>query len=160
MLAFYYALGTYMDRAIQMRLTWVKLYEKAQDVGFVCRRCGISRPTQRKWYRRYKEMRIEGFKDKSRKRPNLRITEELEALILDFRKKRKLGARRIQNELKCLHDISLSLATIHKVLHRNKVKPLLPIRLKNGAKSYSRPIPGDRLQRNTSKNQIIGSISR
>jgi hypothetical protein len=49
----------------------------------------------------------------------------LEALILDFRKKRKLGARRIQNELKRLHDISLSLAATHEVLRRNKVKPLL-----------------------------------
>ena len=117
-----------MDRIIQMRLKWVKLYENIQDAGFVCRRCGISRQTLRKWYRRYKELGIDGLKDLSKRpnnSPNLKITEELEALILDIRKKRKLGARRIQNELKRLHQISLSLATIHKVLNRNNVKPIL-----------------------------------
>jgi len=143
-----------MDRTIRMRLKWVKLYEKTEDAGFVCRRCGISRPTLRKWYRRYKELGIEGLKDQSKKpnySPILKITKELEALILDLRKKRKLGARRIQNELKRLHSISLSLATIHKVLYRNKVKPLLRKRAKNGTKSYSRPIPGDRVQMDTKK---------
>ncbi len=34
-----------MDRDIQQRLQWVKLYEQSGDAGFVCRRCGISRPT-------------------------------------------------------------------------------------------------------------------
>jgi transposase len=127
-----------MERYISMRLKWIQLYQKTENAGLVCLRCGISRLTLRMWFRRYKELGIEGLKDQSRKpnhSPNLRITEELEALILDFRKKRKLGAMRIQNELKRLHDTALSLATIHKVLHRNKVKPLLPIRLKNGVKS-------------------------
>jgi len=36
-----------MKREIQQRLGWVKLYEKNQDAVFVCRRCGISRPTLR-----------------------------------------------------------------------------------------------------------------
>ncbi len=143
-----------MDRKVRARLQWVKLCEETKNAGFVCRRCGISRPTLRKWYRRYKELGIDGLKDKSKKpnySPNLKITKELEALILGFRSKRKLGARRIQNELKRLHGISLSLAAIHKVLHRNKVKPLLRIRLKNSFKSYSRPIPGDRVQMDTKK---------
>jgi len=129
-----------MDRAIQMRLKWVRLYEKTKDAWFVCRRCGISRPTLRKWYLRYQELEIDGLKDQSKRpdrSPNLKITAEIETLVLDFRKKRKLGARRIQNELKRLYSISLSLATIHKVLCRNKVKPLLRNQLKNGIKSYS-----------------------
>lgn len=143
-----------MDRIIRMRLKWVKLYEDTQDAGFVCLRCGISRPTLRKWYRSYKELGIDGLNDQNRRpkhSPNLKITVQLENLILDFRKNRKLGARRIQNELKRLHGVSLSLATIHKVLKRNKVKPLLRNRLKNGSKSYSRPIPGDRVQMDTKK---------
>ncbi|EIC1821710.1 IS481 family transposase, partial [Escherichia coli] len=37
-----------MNREIQQRLQWVKLYETSGDAGFVCRRCGISRPTLRK----------------------------------------------------------------------------------------------------------------
>ena len=40
---------------VRMRLGWVQLYEETQDAGYVCRRCGISRPTLRKWYRRYLE---------------------------------------------------------------------------------------------------------
>lgn len=143
-----------MDRIIRMRLKWVKLYEDTQDAGFVCRRCGISRPTLRKWYRRYKELGIDGLNDQNRRpkhSPNLKITVQLENLVLDLRKNRKLGARRIQNELKRLHGVALSLATIHKVLKRNKVKPLLRNRLKNGSKSYSRPIPGDRVQMDTKK---------
>ncbi|WP_158683987.1 helix-turn-helix domain-containing protein, partial [Pseudoalteromonas sp. T1lg10] len=41
-----------MNREIQQRLTWIKLYEETNDAGLVCRRCGISRPTLRKWWKR------------------------------------------------------------------------------------------------------------
>jgi transposase-like protein len=37
----------------QARLGWVQLYEQLGHAGVVCRRCGISRPTLRKWWRRY-----------------------------------------------------------------------------------------------------------
>jgi len=102
----------------------------------------------------FKELGLEGLQDKSKKphnSPNLKITSDIEAVILDIRKKRKLGARRIQNELKRLHSTSLSLASIHKVLSRNEVKPLRRIRTKNDFKSYNRPIPGDRIQMDTKK---------
>ena len=33
----------------------------------MCRRCGISRPTLRKWVRRYQESGIEGLEDQSRR---------------------------------------------------------------------------------------------
>jgi DNA-directed RNA polymerase subunit RPC12/RpoP len=39
---------------IKGRLTWVKLYDLQKDAGYVCRHCGISRPTLGKWYKRYK----------------------------------------------------------------------------------------------------------
>ncbi|MFY0677557.1 MAG: helix-turn-helix domain-containing protein [Neptuniibacter sp.] len=42
-----------MIRESQQRLLWVRLYEEPGDTGFVCRRCGTSRPTLRKWWRRY-----------------------------------------------------------------------------------------------------------
>ncbi|KDA76135.1 transposase, IS481 family [Escherichia coli 2-011-08_S3_C2] len=41
-----------------------------------------------------------------------------------------MGARRIQSELKRLHAISLAVATIHKVLCQNKVKPVVKFRRK------------------------------
>ncbi|MCV6037803.1 IS481 family transposase, partial [Escherichia coli] len=33
-----------MDREIQQRLRWVKMYEECGYAGLVCRRCSISRP--------------------------------------------------------------------------------------------------------------------
>lgn len=41
-----------------------------------------------------------------------------------------LGNGRIQSELKRLHEISLSQASIHKVLHKNEVKPIKKFRRK------------------------------
>lgn len=118
----------------------------------VCRRCGISRHTLRKWLRRYEKSGIDGLHDKSRKpllSPNKIVTIEQEHLILEFRKKRKIGARRIQNELIRNHQIPLSLSTIHKILARHNVKPLLRQRRKQQYKRYERPIPGDRVQLDT-----------
>ena len=45
------------------RLGWVRLYEEAGDAGLVCRRCGISRPTLRKWWRRYRAEGEAGLQD-------------------------------------------------------------------------------------------------
>ena len=48
------------------RLQWINLYNKTHDAGFVCRHFGISRPTLRKWLRRYNEHGREGLKDQSK----------------------------------------------------------------------------------------------
>ena len=144
-----------MDDKQRARLGWVKLYEDVKDAGFVCRRCGISRPTLRKWLRRYQEHGESGLRDQS-KRPHLspsrKITEEIEGIILAMRKKRNLGAKRISSELFRLHDISLSPPVVQKVLIRHGVGTL-PARLKRRKhrKSYSRPIPGDRVQMDVCK---------
>ena len=97
-----------MEREIQMRLVWIQLYEETGNAGLVCRRCGISRPTLRKWLRRYQAEGVEGLRGQSRKpkhSPNQKTDEALEDLILGLRKTRKLGARRLQNELIRCHDI-------------------------------------------------------
>jgi transposase-like protein len=73
-----------------------------------------------------------------------------EELILHLRR-RGLGAQRVQNELRRLHESSLSLATLHRVLRRNEVKPLKRLRRKKRYRRYSRPIPGDRVQMDTCK---------
>jgi transposase-like protein len=44
-----------MEAEVKQRLGWIKLYEQTGDPGFVCRRCGIARPTLRLWWRRYQE---------------------------------------------------------------------------------------------------------
>ncbi len=143
-----------MNREIQQRLKWVHLYEETGDAGYVCRRCGISRPTLRKWWRRYQENGINGLVSQSRRphsSPNTKIGHEEERLILELRSSRNLGARRIQSELLRLHAISLAIATIHKVLKRNNVTPVMKFRRKKDYIRYERPIPGDRVQMDTCK---------
>ncbi len=122
-----------MNREIQQRLQWVKLYETSGDAGFVCRRCGISRPTLRKWWRRYLAQGIAGLESHSRRpkrSPSTKTGTCEVALILELRSQRNLGARRIQSELKRLHSISLAIATIHKVLCQNQVKPVVKFGVK------------------------------
>lgn len=110
-----------MNKEIKKRLVWVELYLETGNAGLVCRKCGISMPTLRKWIRRYNEDGIEGLNGLSRRpkhSPKTKVFEQQEKLILKLRKKRKIGARRLQTELKRHHDISFSLATIHKVLKK------------------------------------------
>lgn len=143
-----------MNKEIQQRLQWIRLYEESKDFGFVCRRCGISRPTLRKWWRRYLEHGLEGLKSSNRRphhSPNTRIGKTETGVILELRNSRNLGARRIQSELKRLHSLSFSLATIHKILTKNQVKPLKKIRKKSEFIRYERPTPGDRVQMDTCK---------
>ena len=110
-----------MNKEIHTRLRWIKHYESSENLGVTCQRCGISRPTLRKWLRRYEESGIEGLVSQSRKpheSPNAKISEVEEQLVLCIRQENNLGARRIQNELKRQHQISLSLASIHKILKK------------------------------------------
>ena len=142
-----------MNKDIRKRLNWVKLYEETQNAGLVCRRCGISRPTLRKWLKRYEQLGLDGLKEVSRRphtSPNTKVTNKSEAWIMALRK-RNFGARRIQNELLRTHSCSLSLGTIHKVLSRNDAKPIVVQRKKKDFKRYQRPIPGDRVQMDTCK---------
>jgi transposase InsO family protein len=144
-----------MDAEQKKRLAWIRLYEKIGNAGIVCRRCGISRPTLRKWLRRYQTGGIEALSDYSRKpkhSPSQKVFSQQESLILAMRKERQLGVRRIQNELCRLHDLSLSLATIHKVLDRNDAKYLKikrPYRKQH--KRYNCKLPGERVQMDVCK---------
>ena len=86
-----------IDRKVRIRLGWVPLYHEIVNAGTVCR-CGISRSTLKKWVRRYEKAGLEGLKSKTRKSKhslNKRVTKQHEQWILDLRRKRKLGARRI-----------------------------------------------------------------
>ena len=143
-----------MEKQLKARENWVKLYLETNNAGYACRHCGISRPTLRKWTRRYKENGIEGLADQSKKpksSPNKKMNDEFQENILNLRSKRNLGARRIQSELIRLHNAHLSLATIHKVLVSNKVNPINKLKRKKVFKRYQRPIAGDRVQIDTCK---------
>ena len=84
------------------RLGWVKLYEQLGNAGIVCRRCGISRPTLRKWWRRYRaegEAGLEARSHRPHRSPNRKVFAEQEALILRLRRERRLGIEMLRNEL-------------------------------------------------------------
>lgn len=133
------------DPLLRARLSWVLMYEDTGDAGLTCRHCGISRPTLRHWWNRYKELGKEGLRSQSRARtrpPKPKLTEERQKLILELREKRKLGPKSLQSELERKHDLKLSTASIWKVLHLHQVKPLRQPRVPETPIRYSCPLPG------------------
>lgn len=139
---------------VKRRLTWIKLYEETGDAGLVCRRCGISRPTLRKWLRRYAEQGIEGLASQSRRphrSPNQKVFEQEESWILALRRDRTLGARRIQHDLRRLYACYLSLETMHKVLARHPTPPVRRPKRPLVPKRYNMRLPGERAQMDTLK---------
>lgn len=144
-----------MNKLQKTRLGWIELYQATRNAGIVCRRCGISRPTLRKWLKRYEKEGLPGLADLSRKphsSPTTKITNVVEKMILSLRQERKLGVRRVQSEIKRMHSIALSLATIHKVFQRNKVAHLQKRRhYRKQAKRYNCKLPGERVQMDVCK---------
>lgn len=138
------------------RLIWVQMYERTGHAGLTCRRCGISRPTLRKWWHRYRAAGIAGLAERSRRplrSPGRKVLDVEEERILTLRRGRKLGIKRLRNELRRLHGLRLSVDTIHKVLCRHDLNRLHRPRFirKRGHKRYSRPVPGDRVQMDVCK---------
>jgi transposase InsO family protein len=143
-----------MDAEIRKRLRWVELFLRLKNYSVVCLKCGISRPTLRKWVRRYQEQGVEGLFSGSRRpksSPTVKILDHHRGWIRELRK-RRLGSRRIQNELKRVHDFDVSRTTIEKVLRAMDCKPLSrPRRPRNGGTRYAKLIPGERIQMDTCK---------
>lgn len=107
-----------MQPAEKVRLRWIELYERVRDAGVVCRRCGISRPTLRKWWQRYQARCTAGLI--SRRRPRRfaqrKVFEREEYLIRRLRTQRQLVSKRLRNELLRVHGLRLSAATVHRAL--------------------------------------------
>lgn len=82
----------------------------------------------------------------------MKIDETLETIIIGIRRERRLGVKRIRNELQRLHTVRLSVATIHRVLVR-RVLNNLPSRkrARHKPKRYERAVPRDRVQMDTCK---------
>lgn len=144
-----------MENEIQIHLKWIELYEKIGIAGVVCRRCGISRPTLRKWWKRYEQSGLEGLISLRRKpkktSPRRKIDNEKAAWILKLRFEDNLGARRIQNELMRQYRFAVSLSTIQKVQIAPEVPPLRKPPQYKRVRRYSKKIPGERVQIDTCK---------
>jgi hypothetical protein len=80
------------------------------------------------------------------------VLEREERLILQLRRERGLGLKRLRIELirNHEHELRLSLDTLHKVLVRHGLNRLgRPRPKREGTKRYGRPVPGDRVQTDT-----------
>ena len=83
------------DRDLRLRLKLIAAYREIKDAGAVCRRFGISRPTLRKWLRRYETEGEAGLRSQSRRphrSPMTKVEAAEEAMILVMRQKRRLGS--------------------------------------------------------------------
>jgi len=140
-----------MNQEIHSRLRWNEHYQACGNLGVTCQRCGVSRPTRRKWLHRYEESSLVGNSRRSHSAPNKKIFREQEQAVLLLKHENNPGAHRIQNELKRQHQLSLSLSTIHKILVKNKVKPLRRPKRDKKVLRHSGPIPGERVPVDTCK---------
>jgi transposase InsO family protein len=143
-----------MDGVIRQRLQWVRMYEATGDAGLTCRRCGISRPTLRLWARRYHksgEAALAGLSRRPKTSPRRKVFTAERELIVSLRGDRNLGARRIQSELRLLHNTELSITSCQKVLDAAHVPALRKAKRVHAPKRYSRLVPGDRVQIDTMK---------
>jgi transposase InsO family protein len=143
-----------MDAEIRKRLRWVKVYDQVKNHSIAALRCGISRPTLRKWVQRYEANGEAGLASRSRRpksSPARRIGDRERAWILEFRG-RRLGSRRIESELSRTHDFKVSRTTIDKVLSEADSKPLTRPRLdRKRVIRYAKEVPGERMQMDTCK---------
>jgi transposase InsO family protein len=143
-----------MDIDAKRRTRWLALYIKSHSAAMVCRRCGISAPTLRKWVRRYISgglMALESRTHRPIHSPGRKLRSREVRVIDELRRSRNIGARRLQNDLRSEFNLSLSLASIHKTLKGLNAQPLDKTLRKPHCHRYERPIPGDRVQMDTMK---------
>lgn len=136
-------------RKWKARKTWVDTYQKLGSVSQAAKRCGIPRSTLYRWIKRYEEHGNEGLHDipqRPKHLAKLKITADLEQLILFIRTHYKFGPQRIYIHLIREYNIELSSSTIWRVLQKHNVKPLKRYKPPQKPTRYSRPIPGDRVQ--------------
>ena len=120
-------------------------------VSDVCIAFGVSRETWYKWKRRYDAYGIDGLKNQSRKPHNIKyvkVTEELEKIILELRLNSRFGPRRIKFRLKRKYEVSLGTKTIYNLLKRHKLN-VLSVKLKRKYKRFEMKHPNELVQMDT-----------
>ena len=122
-----------------------------KTVSDVCIAFGVSRETWYKWKRRYDTYGIDGLKNQSRKPhniKNLKVTEELEKLVLEPRLNNRFGPMRIRFRLKRKYGVSLGRKTIYNLLKRHKLN-VLSVKLKRKYKRFEMKHPNELVQMDT-----------
>ena len=122
-----------------------------KSISDVCIAFGVSRETWYKWKRRYDTYGIDGLKNQSRKPhniKNLKVTEELEKLVLELRLNNRFGPMRIRFRLKRKYGVSLGRKTIYNLLKRHKLN-VLAVKLKRKYKRFEMKHPNELVQMDT-----------
>ena len=122
-----------------------------KSISDVCIAFGISRETWYKWKRRYDAYGIDGLKNQSRKPhniKNMKVTEELEKLVLELRLNNRFGPMRIRFRLKRKYGVSLGTKTIYNLLKRHKLN-VLAVKLKRKYKRFEMKHPNELVQMDT-----------
>jgi transposase InsO family protein len=122
-----------------------------KSISDVCIAFGISRETWYKWKRRYDVYGVDGLKNQSRKPHNIKnvkITEELEKLVLELRLNNRFGPMRIRFRLKRKYGVSLGTKTIYNLLKRHKLN-VLAVKLKRKYKRFEMKHPNELVQMDT-----------
>ncbi len=122
-----------------------------KTISDVCTAFGVSRQTWYKWKRRYNVYGIDGLKNQS-KRPhnikNVKVTKELEKIILELRLNNRFGPMRIRFRLKRKYEISLGTKTIYNLLKRYNLN-VLSVKIKRKYKRFEMKHPNELVQMDT-----------
>jgi len=122
-----------------------------KSISDTCTIFGVSRQTWYKWKRRYNVYGIDGLKNQS-KRPhnikNVKITKELEKIILEMRLNNRFGPMRIRFRLKRKYGVNLGTKTIYNLLKRHNLN-LLSIKIKRKYKRFEMKHPNELVQMDT-----------
>ena len=107
------------------RVRFVARLLEGEKMAALCREFDISRQTGHKFYKRYKDLGLQGLTDRSRRIPPARPTacpEALESRIVQLRREHpSWGAPKIREKIKRLGlGVSLpAISTVHAVLDRH-----------------------------------------
>jgi transposase InsO family protein len=122
-----------------------------KTISDICVEFGVSRQTWYKWKRRYNVHGLQGLKDQS-KRPhtikNVKVTKELEKIILELRLNNRFGPKRIRFRLKRKYGIGLGTKTIYNLLKRHNLN-VLSIKIKRKYKRFEMIYPNELVQMDT-----------
>lgn len=130
------------------RLAWVQRYEQTGDAASVCRAFGITAPTLRKWWRRYRAAGSAGLMDASRaphRSPNRKIG-PAEAAHIRALHAGGLGLLRIRAALLAERGLDVAVPTIRKALRPAAPPPARPFVL-TAPSLFAGSLPEDALAR-------------
>ncbi len=103
-----------------------------KTISDACTAYAVSRQTWYKWKKRYNVYGIDGLKNQSRKPHNIKnvkVTKDIEKIILELRLNNRFGPMRIRFRLKRKYGISLGTKTIYNILKRHNLN-VLSVKLK------------------------------